>query len=1326
MMSTEGRKSSRMTRFLALLISVVMLSGAMPYYVQGVVSMKAHAGKTAGECVSWTQFKALSETDLSGKITVSGDSVTLSDNIVWDKGITVETGENAVLDLNGYGILYTGDGHASVLKISGGSLVLRDSGTAGTERYITCVDGRAVSVSDSPSSGAVTVRGGFIAGGTGTIMLEIEHSTEGATIIIHDESVVGCGVYIQSGSLKMEGGTICCNSAGKMGRYRAPLSSRVYEYNKTGGGGVYIEENTSFEMTGGSIKNNYANMYANGVVIEYGENTSFKVKGNVVITDEVYSRRSTVTDSNIKTSPIKVNGRLEDGSAICVDPTYDGIEFAEGDGYVITASDASKFYSVDEADPASMITSEGKLKFYADLDATSITFEPEYRVTTGNPVVPLVYRNGRLLENGRHYTASFRVRNGNGSEPVSEMAEPGIYEITVSGKGSYGGSVVKTFTIYSEGDIPAPTYSVAVSAVNSGGCTFAVSRNITTSRDVVRYRTVGLSALGGSHFNPSSGTIEFGIGEETKTVTVRENPNGSSYQDRFQCGTNRNYRFEVMDMGGFTLCSADRSFAAGTNIPETGVFNTEKSYTVFSSEKEVTDNGYAQAYWPVPATDFFTEAETNQYLALTGAELRMTAEFEAKEESDGYQYIQILANDTENADTGAGDGDPGTVRRSLYMAGFVHLDKSVNTTYYKYSFPVTSAQDGCGAVSKPWSGLGNTLGDLKQQRFRYGSRADDGRILLPVNLKSLGIRFNASGSNNDDWFVKNVRVKITAYEFNRPAANVNSITVSAGLNAKGNTAYISIPYDEIVSISADSANGKRALSTSWGELNYIAGNKTNVLTFAGKITADRGTRLIINSLYGTVSDLSGNTAAAMSPVSRGETVGSSYDYTITYELDGGYGDNPTSYTSDTPTFTLAAPIRDGYTFNGWNGTGMSGLAAEVTIETGSTGNRHYTAYWAPNMYYVGFHANGGTGEMETQEFFYDTAGQLEHADFEAPEGYEFAGWAYTADGEPVLADEAEILNLTAENGITVDLYAVWIIKTYSVTFNTGDEAEAAGITVETAHAAHGTRTDVPERPVWEGHTFLGWYLEGRPYDWSSAVTSDITLDAVWAEGSVPAFRTHTMLLTGQIGVVFYADVPEAYRDINGTYVTFSINGNEVSTEYFDPGFTNNNGYYGFVCFVNSAQMSETIDADLHYGGDGASAGITEDAFSVREYVTYMVDHESLYPEKAVALVKAIADYGHYMTPFLLRYGSGVPDGTLMTIEAYNEDKYTNESITNIQKFMMDQQLYITKTDNDSILSNTSYALLLGSETTIRLKFTSPDPDALVTVTNVDPDEAADR
>lgn len=69
------------------------------------------------------------------------------------------------------------------------------------------------------------------------------------------------------------------------------------------------------------------------------------------------------------------------------------------------------------------------------------------------------------------------------------------------------------------------------------------------------------------------------------------------------------------------------------------------------------------------------------------------------------------------------------------------------------------------------------------------------------------------------------------------------------------------------------------------------------------------------------------------------------DYTITYNLDGGTASNPSTYTIETETFTLSNPIKAGYTFTGWTGTGLTDPTLTVTIPKGSLGNRTYTAHW---------------------------------------------------------------------------------------------------------------------------------------------------------------------------------------------------------------------------------------------------------------------------------------------------------------------------------------------------------------------------------------------
>nr|WP_122012965.1 InlB B-repeat-containing protein [Maliibacterium massiliense] len=73
-------------------------------------------------------------------------------------------------------------------------------------------------------------------------------------------------------------------------------------------------------------------------------------------------------------------------------------------------------------------------------------------------------------------------------------------------------------------------------------------------------------------------------------------------------------------------------------------------------------------------------------------------------------------------------------------------------------------------------------------------------------------------------------------------------------------------------------------------------------------------------------------------------------YNITYAglEDSSFADqnpNPASYTIASDAITLQNPTRYGYTFLGWTGTGLTGASKNVTIPTGSTGDRAYTATW---------------------------------------------------------------------------------------------------------------------------------------------------------------------------------------------------------------------------------------------------------------------------------------------------------------------------------------------------------------------------------------------
>jgi len=142
-------------------------------------------------------------------------------------------------------------------------------------------------------------------------------------------------------------------------------------------------------------------------------------------------------------------------------------------------------------------------------------------------------------------------------------------------------------------------------------------------------------------------------------------------------------------------------------------------------------------------------------------------------------------------------------------------------------------------------------------------------------------------------------------------------------------------------------------------------------------------------------------------------------YTITYNLNGGIVDpaNPAGYNVDSETVTLTNPVRQGYTFTGWSGTGISGKSTTVTIPKGSTGNLEYTANWTPNPCTARFILNGGTPSIPDQTVLFD--GKIVKPTDPVHEGCTFGGWY--SDGD--LKTPWDFDNDTVKGDTT--LYAKW-------------------------------------------------------------------------------------------------------------------------------------------------------------------------------------------------------------------------------------------------------------------------------------------------------------
>ena len=186
---------------------------------------------------------------------------------------------------------------------------------------------------------------------------------------------------------------------------------------------------------------------------------------------------------------------------------------------------------------------------------------------------------------------------------------------------------------------------------------------------------------------------------------------------------------------------------------------------------------------------------------------------------------------------------------------------------------------------------------------------------------------------------------------------------------------------------------------------------------------------------------------------------------ISYVLDGGVnGANPTAYTSEDADLTILPPTRPGHTFTGWTGTGLAEATLEVTVASGSTGDREYVASWALTDYVLDVDLAGGSVENPAPATYTIESDDLTLETPTRP-GHSFGGWTGTDLGEP-----AE--TVTIESGSTGDRsYTATWISGHAITYDL-----AGGVATEDNPETYIESDDdiVLANPTRAGYTFGGW------------------------------------------------------------------------------------------------------------------------------------------------------------------------------------------------------------------------------------------------------------
>ncbi len=443
----------------------------------------------------------------------------------------------------------------------------------------------------------------------------------------------------------------------------------------------------------------------------------------------------------------------------------------------------------------------------------------------------------------------------------------------------------------------ASTFTVT-SSTSAGITTFTITRSESTSAETVYYRTVSLSALEGQHFTAVSDNLVFAAGQTSKTVTVTEgNPDAEVY--KYQTGSRRSYRFELLDIDGTVITHRDQTVStntpftySGTNVNNSIPNNSfvflngdpanligigkciDVAYTPPTSQVE--SSGTYQGYVLIDDSYDYSQraatVSTNTLISSTGAtaaclktmgyKIYATVCFTMKEKNDGYYYMQIVPGTASASYDGADpNGSVNDPAYSVYKACFELKEGSgVYSGEGKMFFPhrfdyANRAAGGLFGTSQTssWTEFPLAESKLWQQKFKSGYRDNNtGSVVLDPDVASITTRFDCAGDDNDTWGFKDLYVRMGLVDATAPTA-LNNYKVSGGRHQKGNLIYVSVPFSELVTVE-----GTPTLTTTWGTLSYCSGSGSNVLTFSGAIASEATGTLSVSTLSGTVRDLAGN------------------------------------------------------------------------------------------------------------------------------------------------------------------------------------------------------------------------------------------------------------------------------------------------------------------------------------------------------------------------------------------------------------------------------------------------------------------------------------
>ena len=486
---------------------------------------------------------------------------------------------------------------------------------------------------------------------------------------------------------------------------------------------------------------------------------------------------------------------------------------------------------------------------------------------------------------------------------------------------------------------------------------------------------------------------------ETRSVTIYNNATSGSITSPAALGTPNGYTFRHYSTSN--VANAAKTIDANSAV----VLTSNQTYYA-SYQKNVTAKIYystltANDYIYSGASQTSVDVTAVKYLGYTGVEVDSTytvptAVTSSTGGASAEKYIGVsnkVSDATVITPTTANTSYYAVYTESItfhYYNGTAHTKTTLTRRMLSNGSSYSNSLSGSEPVVGNYDGASKTAWSYDPNHYESSyirtSLATGTNNLYAIYTKSVTSTFNyydgskaatTTVSSNKYYVSKdsgintfNTNITIPdAAKANRGSYTYRGISTSNAANASvvtpttaNTTYYSSYTYAITANFTANGGTGTAPSSAAGtGYMNY-SGSKIGISVTMPSNTFTRN-GYTFGGWYDSVVNKT-YTAGTSVTVDSSRNFNATWNvvtYTIKYNLNGGTvsATNPTSYKATDADITLNNPTKQGYTFTGWTGTGLSEASKAVTIKSGSYGNREYTANYSINQYYYDVNPDSG-------------------------------------------------------------------------------------------------------------------------------------------------------------------------------------------------------------------------------------------------------------------------------------------------------------------------------------------------------------------------------